>query len=284
MYGNCTISGDTAVAQANPIRYRGYYYDDDTGLYYCNARYYSPKWRRFISPDDTAYLDPSSVNGLNQYCYCGNDPINIVNGCHIEGGFSDNNFNYIGLTQSNSSIPYANGSNLLGSLHALSNAFVFFDKWSGYLSGGIDAGLNYWGPNGFFKSLGTYSDALSKFGKGMIIAGSILSWHGSVYNNFSNPRYTVGEAFGASVMDAAYYTAKGFATYYAGQAVGNTAFALGLAAGGAAIAYWGVGFMTAFAIGGGVAVLAGFAGAVAIYYLGVGVDFLYEEFKKWIFE
>jgi RHS repeat-associated protein len=77
--GNCTIASsttNTAVANANPIRYRGYYYDDDAGLYYCNARYYSPKWRRFISPDDTAYLDPESVNGLNLYCYCGNDPIN----------------------------------------------------------------------------------------------------------------------------------------------------------------------------------------------------------------
>ena len=31
-WGNCTISGDAAVAKANPIRYRGYYYDDDTGL------------------------------------------------------------------------------------------------------------------------------------------------------------------------------------------------------------------------------------------------------------
>ena len=81
LHGNCTISGETtdiAVAQANPIRYRGYYYDEDTGLYYCNARYYSPTWRRFISPDDTSYLDPESVNGLNQYCYCGNDPINYA--------------------------------------------------------------------------------------------------------------------------------------------------------------------------------------------------------------
>ena len=77
-WGNCTISSETTnaiVANANPIRYRGYYYDDDTGLYYCNARYYSPKWRRFISPDDTSYLDPESVNGLNLYCYCSNDPI-----------------------------------------------------------------------------------------------------------------------------------------------------------------------------------------------------------------
>ena len=45
-------------------------------MYYLNARYYSPEWRSFISPDDTTYLDPESVNGLNQYAYCGNDPIN----------------------------------------------------------------------------------------------------------------------------------------------------------------------------------------------------------------
>ncbi len=75
-WGNCTISSettDTALANANPIRYRGYY-DSNTGLYYLNARYYSPKWRRFISPDSTEYIDPESVNGLNLYCYCGNDP------------------------------------------------------------------------------------------------------------------------------------------------------------------------------------------------------------------
>ena len=80
-WGNCTISSETTsydMANANPIRYRGYYYDDDTGLYFCNARCYSPKWRRFISPDDTAYLDPEAVNGLNLYCYCNNDPVNYV--------------------------------------------------------------------------------------------------------------------------------------------------------------------------------------------------------------
>ena len=80
-WGNCTISSETTnytLAAANPIRYRGYYYDHDTGLYYLNARYYSPKWRRFVSPDETTYLDPESVNGLNLYCYCNNDPVNFV--------------------------------------------------------------------------------------------------------------------------------------------------------------------------------------------------------------
>ena len=78
-YGNCTIKSTTTnypLANANPIRYRGYYYDEDTNLYYLNSRYYSPEFRRFISPDDTNYLDSESVNGLNLYCYCYNDPVN----------------------------------------------------------------------------------------------------------------------------------------------------------------------------------------------------------------
>ena len=79
-YGNCTIidSTNSDIATANAIRYRGYYYDDETGWYYLNARYYSPEWRRFISPDDTAFLDPQNVNGLNLYVYCNNDPVNYA--------------------------------------------------------------------------------------------------------------------------------------------------------------------------------------------------------------
>ena len=81
-WGNHTITASTTInriiAKANPIRYRGYYYDEETKLYYLNARYYSPEWRRFISPDDTSYLNPESVNGLNLYCYCGNDPVNYA--------------------------------------------------------------------------------------------------------------------------------------------------------------------------------------------------------------
>ena len=79
-WGNCTITNSTNIQLAtyNPIRYRGYYYDDETKWYFLNARYYSPEWRRFISPDDTSYLDPQNVNGCNLYCYCGNDPVNFV--------------------------------------------------------------------------------------------------------------------------------------------------------------------------------------------------------------
>ena len=84
-FGNCTTTNSALydIAYNNPIRYRGYYYDKETNFYYLNSRYYNPEWRRFISPDDTAYLDPESPNGLNLYCYCGNDPINYADpsGC-----------------------------------------------------------------------------------------------------------------------------------------------------------------------------------------------------------
>ncbi|MGM9971495.1 MAG: RHS repeat-associated core domain-containing protein [Anaeroplasmataceae bacterium] len=61
----------------NPIRYRSYYYDLETGLFWCNSRYYNPEWGRWISPDSIEYLDPQSINGLNLYSYCMNDPVNL---------------------------------------------------------------------------------------------------------------------------------------------------------------------------------------------------------------
>ena len=69
-------AGSTHITFINPFRYKGYYYDVETQLFYCNSRYYSPELCRFISPDSIEYLDPKSINGLNLYAYCGNDPIN----------------------------------------------------------------------------------------------------------------------------------------------------------------------------------------------------------------
>ena len=71
--GNVITNNDTV--NANPFRYRGYYYDVDTGLYYLPARYYDPTTGRFISADDIEYADPETINGLNLYAYCGNNPV-----------------------------------------------------------------------------------------------------------------------------------------------------------------------------------------------------------------
>ena len=64
------------IGNINKVRYRSYYYDEETQLFYCNSRYYSPELCRWISPDSIEYLDPQSINGLNLYCYCMNNPIN----------------------------------------------------------------------------------------------------------------------------------------------------------------------------------------------------------------
>ena len=47
-----TGSMASTIGADNPFRYRGYYYDEETGLYYLNQRYYNPEWGRFISADD----------------------------------------------------------------------------------------------------------------------------------------------------------------------------------------------------------------------------------------
>ena len=67
-----------SIGHINPFRYRGYYFDEETGLYYLNSRYYDPSICRFISPDNIEYLDYNSINGLNLYTYCGNNPIMYV--------------------------------------------------------------------------------------------------------------------------------------------------------------------------------------------------------------
>ncbi len=75
--GNVNTSG-SFIGNVNPFRYRGYYYDVETSLYYITSRYYDPEIGRFISPDSADYLEPTIINGLNLYAYCGNDPVNRV--------------------------------------------------------------------------------------------------------------------------------------------------------------------------------------------------------------
>ena len=65
------------VGARNPFRYKGYYYDVETGLYYCRSRYYDPAIRRFISADDTQVLRDNldMLGEKNLYAYCDDNPI-----------------------------------------------------------------------------------------------------------------------------------------------------------------------------------------------------------------
>ena len=74
-WGNVIFATGT-MANVNPLRYRGYYYDADTGLYYLQSRYYDPVTGRFINADDMSNLGADGeLNGYNLYAYCGNNPV-----------------------------------------------------------------------------------------------------------------------------------------------------------------------------------------------------------------
>jgi RHS repeat-associated protein len=69
----------------NPYRYRGYRYDNETGLYYLQSRYYNYEWGRFINADDIDVLTarPMSLTDKNLFSYCDNNPIMRTD----EGGY-----------------------------------------------------------------------------------------------------------------------------------------------------------------------------------------------------
>ena len=68
------ITDPLHIANINPIRYRGYYYDAETGLYYLQSRYYDTTTRRFLNADEILGAN-SDINALNLYAYCGNNPV-----------------------------------------------------------------------------------------------------------------------------------------------------------------------------------------------------------------
>lgn len=96
------ISDTNHIGIINPFRYRGYYYDTETELYYLNSRYYNPEWRRFINADGLLGAN-QDIFSSNIYAYCSNSPNNKI----------DNNGNIAGA------LPYIGsgfGSSLAGAI------------------------------------------------------------------------------------------------------------------------------------------------------------------------
>ena len=70
------LSSSGTLANVNPLRYRGYYYDSETGFYYLQSRYYDPAIGRFINADSYASTDATGLLSTNMFAYCENDPVN----------------------------------------------------------------------------------------------------------------------------------------------------------------------------------------------------------------
>lgn len=85
-WGNCTIDSDkNGIAEINPLRYRGYYFDSDTGLYYLQSRYYDSNIGRFLSSDSIEILKENAntfnedcIASFNLFSYCDNNPTSYI--------------------------------------------------------------------------------------------------------------------------------------------------------------------------------------------------------------
>ena len=72
-----SMTGNMELAVNNPFRYRGYYYDVESGLYYLNSRYYDPQTGRFINADSLLGTD-GFASYYNLFTYCGNNPVILI--------------------------------------------------------------------------------------------------------------------------------------------------------------------------------------------------------------
>ena len=276
-WGNCTIKGTTTnyvVAHANPIRYRGYYYDENTKLYYLNSRYYNPEWRRFISPANVSALNPNLVNGLNLYCYCNNDPVNIQYSTLMsnENNISSNIISSIlplvtAGTTSFDSVGFIFPSLSFNSL--LKNTLLSLSEVSGTLFYSLTNNghvmINYHqifdGVDGF-TVLNNLPHPVNNLFKGMGITLSVIDTVSAGFDSYNS-----GHSFGQGVLNVALTGGKNYMVYKTGAYV--TA-AVGKWAGaklGATIGSW-----------------AGPAGMVAGVAIGTVVGYLVDEFGEAIID
>ena len=71
------VTSATHIGYINPIRYREYYFDVETGIYYVKERYYDPEIGRWINADNVIAGVGSNIKGYNLFTYCFNNPINM---------------------------------------------------------------------------------------------------------------------------------------------------------------------------------------------------------------
>ncbi len=91
-----TGSMANTLGELNPLRYRGYVYDNETNFYYLQSRYYNPAMGRFINADSIVDTE-QGLNSTNMFAYCGNNPVSRED---TEGRFFDTVFDVISLAMS----------------------------------------------------------------------------------------------------------------------------------------------------------------------------------------
>lgn len=194
-----TDTSGLSIGELNPFRYKGYYYDSEIEMYYCVSRYYNPILCRWLVPDSIRYLDCSSINGMNLYCYCMNNPIMyvdkkghiskeaawVISGILIVAGIAMCATGFLGIL---------GGIFLSAGVNSLLNGYINEanggEFWAGYCGGiitgalcGLGAGL---GGAAFIAASNTANLACL----GYLSLGVVASFAGGFLGNIAGTVYT----------------------------------------------------------------------------------------------
>jgi RHS repeat-associated protein len=82
------ITSNSNIGNLNSLRFRSYYYDDETGLFYVGSRYYNPEWGRFLNADAQVGVN-GDLLGANVFAYCDNNPIMLYDPNGFDGQWID---------------------------------------------------------------------------------------------------------------------------------------------------------------------------------------------------
>ena len=213
------------IGNLNPFRYRGYYYDTETGLYFLQTRYYDPEVGRFLNRDSVQYADPETINGLNLYAYCLNNPI----------AYKDSN-GYIPISVWSAAFGFATDlSSGFGRL-MISASIKAFESLAGVsmyilddLGGAVFNPAYYKGITQANKLLygGKILSAIGKIGKYAGYGFLALDIGLSLYNNITNPNLSLSRKVTDSIVDVS-------------LSVGTTLIGVGLTAIGSVLGPFGI--------------------------------------------
>ena len=251
-WGKCTVQNATGFTAGteNPFRYRGYYYDSETGLYYLQSRYYDAETGRFINADNVL-TDTKGLTGFNLFSYCGNDPVN-------RSDPSGMLWKEIGswLKKAKERIEeYLSPSNVYGSL--ISGASIISTALASSLEGAVKTSKrpNNIGAGTYAKQCKEELQAVSRFKSGASRALSIAAYGAAAIDVGIGIRDNINNGASAKkiILDATVDVAiTGGSIWAAGMAGGAIGTAVGTVAPGIGNV---VGAGTGFIIGIGIYVL-----------------------------
>lgn len=217
------------IGNMNPIRYKGYYYDVETGLFFCNSRYYNPEWGRFIQPADVSSLKPSSINGLNLYSYANNNPIGIAYSSSGAGGGMVSSLSLGGLSSVGNNLGYSNSFNIFAGLNwsqlnvkdLVKDTFISLGEVGYRIAWGLtkngraflDFHYSGYGINGY-TALDNLPSTSAKIFKGIGIGLMALDVIEAGYYSYQN-----GHSFGQGALNVGLTAGKNILVYKASTGV-----------------------------------------------------------------